>query len=459
MRRAVRTNSDACSWTELTGWGAHLRAQCRYTAPETPREIANSLDRRGTIPRGLGRSYGDPALNSGGQVLGLCRLDRYIAFDEASALLTCEAGVSLARIIEDFAPRGFFPMITPGTKYVTVGGCIANDVHGKAHHVDGSFNTCVESMSVLLASGEIVNANRGENADLFWGCFGGMGLLGIVLTASIRLRRIESVYFKSRSLRVDNLESMLELLEQHDRQFPYSLAYIDPFATGARLGSGVLKLGDHASASELPPALARRRYAVTGASKVRVPFTLPEFTLNPLSMRAVNTVLKWKLTQHPPFEHYDQFIYPLDWIGDWNRGYGKRGFTQYQFVIPFEDGLRHMREILGAIVSSGRLPFLNVFKRLGAECPGPLSFAREGYTLAIDFPMRNQTAELIHRLDAMVHEAGGRIYLGKDALVLAPMFRSMYPRMPEWLAIKAKYDPQNVFVSDLARRVGLAPAT
>ena len=448
------------STTQLFGWGAYLRSSCRYELPETPSDVGERVDRRGSISRGLGRSYGDAATNAGGQVLGLRRLDRYLGFDEQTGLLTCEAGVSLAQIIADFVPRGFFPSITPGTKYVTVGGCIANDVHGKAHHVDGSFNTCVQSMDVLLADGRVLTASRTELPDLFWASFGGMGLMGVVLRATLRLRAIDSVYFRKRSIRVDSLEAMLEALDEGDQQFPYSVAYVDPFAVGRRLGSGILTVGDRADVADLPPALASRRFFVAGDPKLKVPFELPDFTLNPLSMRIVNEVLKLKLSSASPFDHYENFFFPLDWVADWNRGYGKRGFTQYQFVIPFDQGLARLREILTAIVTSGRLPFLNVLKRMGDACPGQLSFPMAGYTFAIDFPVRGDVsalAALMHRLDRMVLDAGGRIYLGKDAFVNAPMFRAMYPRLDEWLALKAKYDPHNVFVSDLARRVGLVP--
>jgi decaprenylphospho-beta-D-ribofuranose 2-oxidase len=208
-------NAAACgpAPTRLTGWGANLRADCVLAEPETPAEVAARLDPSGTIARGLGRSYGDAALNAGGQVLGLHKVDRYLAFDGETGTLTCEAGVSLARIIQDFAPRGWFPMITPGTKFVTVGGCIANDVHGKAHHAQGCFSACVDALTVLLASGEVVVASRAENADLFWGTFGGMGLLGVVLTATIRLRRIETTYFRQRSIRVNDLAGMLAALD------------------------------------------------------------------------------------------------------------------------------------------------------------------------------------------------------------------------------------------------------
>jgi FAD/FMN-containing dehydrogenase len=454
----LATASDRVSApTRLSGWGANLRADCLLFEPETPSQVRRHLDPGGTIARGLGRSYGDPALNSGGLVLGMSRLDRYLSFDEQIGMLCCEAGVSLGQIIRDFTPRGFFPMITPGTKYVTIGGCIANDVHGKAHHAQGSFSACVDSMTILLGSGAVLTASRTEHADLFWATFGGMGLLGIVLTATVQLRRIETTYFRQKAVKAKCLEALLEALEENDRTFPYSVATIDPLAVGARLGSGMLTVGDHASLSELPAKLAKHPLWVSPPSKLKVPFDLPAFMVNPLTIRVVNGVIMHTLASKSPFDHYDSFFYPLDSIEQWNRLYGQQGFTQYQFVLPFADGVRRMREILTTIMSSGRLPFLNVLKRLGRESDGPLSFPREGYTFAIDFPVRENTAELIKRLDAMVLDAGGRIYLGKDAFVDAATFRAMYPRVGEWLEVKKKYDPDGVFVSDLARRVGLTP--
>jgi FAD/FMN-containing dehydrogenase len=443
--------------TPLAGWGANAWADCRFSEPEAPGQFAPNVDRTGTITRGLGRSYGDAATNAGGCVLGTRRMDRYLSFDARTGTLTCEAGVSLERILQDFVPRGFFPMITPGTKFVTVGGCIANDVHGKAHHVQGSFSTCVDALSVLLASGEVVTASRSENADLFWATFGGMGLLGIILTATLRLRKIETTYFRQKAIAVRNLEEMLQALEEHDHDYPYSVAGLDIFARGAALGRGVLTVGDHAKLSDLPPQLAARPLLVSGPPKLTVPFNLPELTLNPLSMRVGNALIMAVQRAAKPIGHYEGFFYPLDKIGKWNRGYGRRGFTQYQFVIPFENGLTRMRTILNTIQSSGELPFLNVLKRMGKESGGILSFPREGYTFAIDFPIRANTVALLRRLDAMVLDAGGRIYLGKDSYMDADTFRAMYPELGRWRAIKAKYDPNNVFTSDLARRVGLVP--
>jgi decaprenylphospho-beta-D-ribofuranose 2-oxidase len=450
--------SGSAATTRLSGWGANLRVDCHVAEPSALTDVAKVLDRSGSISRGLGRSYGDCAINAGGQVLRTTSVDRFLGFDEATGTLVCEAGVSLESIIAVFAPRGWFPMITPGTKFVTVGGCIANDIHGKAHHAQGCFVTCVHSMTVLLGSGDVVTASRTENPDLFWGSFGGMGLLGVILTATIQLRRIETTYFHQKSIKARNLEEMMQALDETDHAYPYSVATLDVFATGSALGRGVLTVGDHVTRSQLPPDLVGDPLSVSGAPKISVPFELPDFTLNPLSMRLVNRVIQGIQSSAKPIGHYESFFYPLDKIAEWNRGYGRRGFTQYQFVVPFADGQRQMRTILGVILSSGQLPFLNVLKRLGKESGGTLSFPKEGYTFAIDFPIRPDTQALLRRLDAMVIEAGGRIYLGKDSFTSAADFRTMYPQVETWLGIKQKYDPGNVFTSNLGRRVGLIPA-
>ena len=441
--------------TRLSGWGANQRADCDLREPELAGQVQRLLDPRGTVPRGLGRSYGDAALNSGGRVLGMTRFNRYLGFDDATGTLQCEAGVSLEHILRDFAPRGWFPMVTPGTKFVTIGGCIANDIHGKAHHVQGSFSSCVDSFTVLLASGEVLNASRTENTDLFWASFGGMGLLGVILTATIRLKKIETTYFRQRSIQVNDLEGMLAAFKEHDHEFSYSVATLDVFATGARLGRGVLALGDHARREELPPAMAANPLRISGPPKLTVPFELPTLTLNRLTIRVVNALLQQIQSRGAAFSHYEQFTYPLDMLAHWNRGYGPAGFTQYQFVIPFEEGPRRLREILSTILNSSELPFLNVLKCFGKQSEGVLSFPREGYTFAIDFPIRKGTAALLKRLDALVLDAGGRVYLGKDSFLDAATFRAMYTSVDQWLQTKAKYDPQNVFTSDLGRRVGL----
>ncbi|MCA9614047.1 MAG: FAD-binding oxidoreductase, partial [Myxococcales bacterium] len=362
---------------------------------------------------------------------------------------------SVAELLRVFAPQGWFPGVTPGTKYVTVGGCIANDVHGKAHHVDGCFSTCVDEMQVLLASGEVVRASRDENADLFWGTFGGMGLLGIVLTATIRLRKIETTFFHQHAIRARDLDELLAAIHENDARFPYSVAWLDSLATGTKLGRGVLTVGEHAKVADLPAKLRGNPLRITPPSPVVVPFDMPSSALNGFTIRILNGVLDQVQSRGAAIAHYEKFFYPLDFVGEWNRGYGKRGFTQYQFVIPLEDGPRRIREILETIATSGQAPFLNVLKKFGKE-QGLLSFPFEGYTFAIDFPVRDGLEQLLRKLDGMVLDAGGRLYLGKDAFLDAPTFRAMYPKLDEWLAIKAKYDPTKVFTSNLGRRVGLA---
>ena len=443
------------SLIELSGWGLYPRSRATLREPETVDGVRALLSERGTIARGLGRSYGDPAMNDHRLVVGMTRFDRVLAFDAATGVVRCEAGVSLSRLIELFAPRGWFPLITPGTRHVTVGGCIANDVHGKAHHAQGSFLESVLSLRMLLASGELVELSRTSQPELFSACFGGMGLLGIIVDATLQLRRVSTTWFKQRAFVADSLEALLEVMAEQDERFPYSVANIDPLATGRALGRGVLTVGDHAALEELPKKLAKRALDPGGSSLVDIPIELPSFTINPLTLRALHAVIKQVLARGAPFVHADQFFYPLDALTNWNRGYGPRGFTQYQFVIPRADGAKRLKEILTAITDVGSLPALNVLKRLGPANAAPLSFPMDGYTLAIDFPIRDSTRALTQRLDAIVLDAGGRNYLGKDAFLDPATFERMYARHREWRELKAKVDPLNVFQSDLSRRVGL----
>ncbi|MCA9705749.1 MAG: FAD-binding oxidoreductase [Myxococcales bacterium] len=441
----------------LHGWGKYPVASCRVRAPQAPHEVAPLLDPAGTIARGLGRSYGDPALNDGGTVLRCTGMDRYLAFDEATGTLTCEAGVSLAQIIADFVPRGFFPMVTPGTKHVTVGGCIANDVHGKAHHVDGCFSRCVDEFTILLADGTIHTARRDQEPELFWANFGGMGLLGVILTATLRLRPIETAWFRKRTIQVDDLDAMLDAIDAHDE--PYSVAWVDPRATGRALGRGLLTVGDHAARDELPPELGPHALRVGPPARLTVPFDLPSWSLNRLTAPPLNMVIGYLMRRGGDFAHYDPFFYPLDILRHWNRGYGRRGFTQYQFVVPLQDGRRHVRALLQRIMESRWLPFLNVLKKFGPEEEhGVLSFPFEGYTFAIDFPVRPGIGPFLHELDQLVLDAGGRVYLGKDAFLDRPTFEAMYAgKLDAWRRAKAHYDPHGMFTSDLGRRVGLCP--
>ncbi|MBX3257417.1 MAG: FAD-binding oxidoreductase [Chitinophagaceae bacterium] len=437
----------------LAGWGNYPVVESLVSHPRDKKDWKEIISTGPLIPRGLGRSYGDQAINSGQHVAVSTRMNHFLAWNEQEGILTCEAGASLEEIITTFAPRGWLPMICPGTKFVTIGGAIANDIHGKAHHVDGSFINCVISFTILLADGRIVTASREENADLFIANFGGLGLLGVILTATIRLRKIETTYFRQQSIKVNNLEEMLEALEKN-QHYNYSVAWVDTLAKGKKLGSGVLTVGDAAVFKDLPASLQKDPLKVHTISKLTVPFFMPGFVLNNVTVRVLNRLIAFVQNSPKEFVHYEKFFFPLDMINNWNRGYGKRGFIQYQFVIPEKGGEQVLREIMEMIAASGCTPFLNVFKKMG-EGQGILSFPFAGYTLAIDFPVTKGLKDFTRRLDQKVLEAGGRLYLGKDSMMEKEMFQKMYPQYAEWLAIKQKYDPQNTFTSDIAKRLGL----
>lgn len=439
----------------LSGWGNIPNAASKVVYPRAASEIKESFTTDKVLPRGLGRSYADQATNLNHSIIKMEKLNHFLAFDEQKGILTCEAGVSLEDIIQYLAPRGWFPMITPGTKYVTIGGAIANDVHGKAHHADGSFVNCVYEFTILLSDGRILKASREENSDLFWANFGGLGLLGTILTARIQLRKIETTYFVQKAKAAQNLDAMLELIDESDKHYSSSVAWLDSMAKGKSLGRGVLTMGNHATLADLPAKLKSNPLKLGKKAKLTVPFYLPSFTLNTLTVKILNTALYIMQKSGAPIAHYDKFFYPLDMINEWNRGYGKRGFIQYQFVLPMKDGKENIRKILTEITQSHCVPFLNVLKKFGKDQGGLLSFPFEGYTFAIDFPITTQLKPFTQKLDKMVLDMGGRIYLGKDAYLDEATFKAMYPQYKEWLEIKKKYDPKNIFSSDLSRRIGL----
>ncbi len=438
----------------LSGWGNIPQATCKVAYPQSDQQIKDLLGNDTLLARGKGRSYADQATNSGHTVLKMERFGQFLHFDEANGVLTCEAGATLADVIQHYAPRGWFPLICPGTKYITLGGAIANDIHGKAHHIDGSFINSVLSFTIMLADGQILTASREENVDLFEANFGGLGLLGIILTVTIKLRRVSTTFFAQKSIVAHNLEEMLHLIESSEKDYNYSVAWIDSLATGEKMGNGVLVVGNEAKIEDLPAKYHKNPLKISGAPKLSVPFFLPSFVLNTLSVGLLNKILYWKQKSGNGIAHYDSFFFPLDMINNWNRGYGKRGFIQYQFVVPMENGKENIHRILTEITKSDCIPFLNVLKKFG-KGQGHLSFPFEGFTFAIDFPITPQLKPFIKKLDALVLEAGGRIYLGKDAYLDEATFKAMYPQHNAWLDIKRKYDPENTFSSDLAQRIGL----
>ncbi len=439
----------------LSGWGNLPKSESKVSYPSQDQDIANSLNNGQVVARGMGRSYADQSTNKDESVLNLTKRKYFLEFDEETGVLTCEAGLSLDEIIQVLGPRGWFPMVTPGTKYVTIGGAIANDVHGKSHHEDGTFANCVDSFDIMIASGEVLTTTREQNNDLFWANFGGLGLLGVILRATIRLRKVETTYFRQKAIVAKNLDEMLEAIKNSGKEYSSSVAWIDSMAKGKSLGRGVLTVGNHASIADLPKKLQKDPLKIGKPPKLNVPFFMPNFTLNKLSVAILNKVLFFIQSHGKKIAHYEKFFYPLDGISNWNRGYGSNGFIQYQFVLPPENGDENIRILLEEIVKSGCVPFLNVLKKFGKAGEGHLSFPMEGYTFAIDFPITKKLKAFTEKLDQKVLEMGGRIYLGKDAYLNEETFKAMYPQHKEWLKIKQKYDPDNKFSSDLSRRIGL----
>jgi decaprenylphospho-beta-D-ribofuranose 2-oxidase len=443
----------------LTGWGHTAPTLAEVLDPtddETVRAAVRDASSRGLLARGLGRSYGDAAQNGGGVVVDMTTRTRILEWDPETGLLTTEAGMSLDEIMRRLVPQGWFVPVTPGTRYVTVGGAIAADIHGKNHHVHGSFCQHVRGFDLLTADGEIRTVTPDGDPDLFWATAGGMGLTGVVLRATIQMTAVRTSRMKVDTERATNLDHLIELLASTDDQYVYSVSWIDLLAKGARMGRGVLTRGWHAEIDELPAKMRSQPLAYDAKALFDAPAVFPPGLLNNLTVGAFNELWfrKAPRVRRGEIHSIPAFFHPLDGVGNWNRIYGPRGFLQYQFVLPFgaEDVLRQTVEM---IANSGHASFLAVLKRFGPGNSGMLSFPSPGWTLALDLPVSYDLGPLLDRLDESVVASGGRIYLAKDSRMRPEPLASMYPRLGEFRALREKLDPAGVFTSDLARRLSL----
>lgn len=394
------------------------------------------------LPHGLGRSYGDSCLNAGGTLLETRGLDRYIAFDRTTGVIDVEAGVSLGEIIALALPQGWFPAALPGTRFVTVGGAIANDVHGKNHHRAGSFGHHLLGFELLRSDGSALHCSPTENIELFAATIGGLGLTGLIRRARLQLQRVPGPWIRGSSERFGSLAEFFALSAQAEATSAYTVAWIDSLATGANGGRGIFIRGDHADG---PPAPALR-------PGIRLPVTPPLSLINPLSLRAFNALYYRRpaAVASDVLWHWRPFFHPLDALLEWNRVYGPRGFYQYQCVVPMRDAETVIGEMLRRIAASKLGSFLAVLKTFGSmKSRGLLSFPRPGTTLAIDFPNRGApTLALLDALDALTMAAGGAVYPAKDARMSAAAFRSSFP---QWQAFAGHVDPR--FSSSFWRRV------
>ncbi|KFE36311.1 FAD-binding oxidoreductase [Thioclava atlantica] len=417
---------------KLSGWGRYPVLEARVHAPRSV-EALQALVRSepSVIARGNGRAYGDSAINPAA-TLDMRHLDRMIAFDAGTGQVVAEAGVLLGDVIASFLPRGWFPMVTPGTKFVTLGGAIAADVHGKNHHRDGSFRECVDWIDLIGAEGEIRRCSREQNRALFEHTIGGMGLTGIIARAAIRLRPVESGWIRQTTIPAPNLRAAIATFEE-SQDATYSVAWIDCLGRGETLGRSLVMLGEHATRADLSPVQARRPFETGAKRKRSVPFDFPSFTLNRLSVTAFNKLYYWQGARKAGVEivDWDSYFYPLDAILGWNRIYGRKGFAQFQCVLPLAEAERGLSALLEEIAETGAGSFLAVLKRFGAQ-ESPFSFPMEGYTLALDFPITRKTLALMERLDQITIDFGGRFYLAKDSRMTAATFRASEPRLRDF---------------------------
>lgn len=448
----------------LAGWGRAARsaAEIVEVSADTLADAVKALPPRGGIARGLGRSYGDPAQNSGGHVLRLAPSDDRLTIDDNDGTVTVGGGMGLDDLLSIIIPRGWFVPVTPGTRFVTVGGAIASDIHGKNHHRDGSFGNHITRMSLMLADTTLAelrpDEEPGNDHELFWATVGGMGLTGVIVDATFRLIPIETSRMAVETRRIGDLDEIMSRMTESDRDFRYSVAWIDLLATGRHLGRGVLTNGEHAARDQLGVAAASAPLAYDGKQIVTLPPLVPApGVINPLTVKAFNEAWYRKAprSRHDGIESIPAYFHPLDLVGGWNRVYGRSGFLQYQFVVPF--GADAVLRTVVQRISAARLPiFLTVLKRFGASNCGPLSFPMGGWTLAIDVAAdRSGLADLLRGLDELLLDAGGRHYLAKDFHITPADVRRGYPRLPEWQGTRHRVDPTGVWASDLSRRLDL----
>lgn len=430
----------------ISNWGNYPTIESRIVQEEYREQIKNEIcSADNIIARGNGKSYGDASL--GEVVFSTKKLNKILDFDGESGTIECQSGVLLSEILELIVPKGYFLYVTPGTKLISVGGAIASDIHGKNHHKEGCFSAFLISFKLMVETGEILNCSKDENTELFWKTCGGMGLTGLILSAKFKLKPIESAYIKQRAIKCENLEETLKVFEQ-SMEYTYSVAWLDCLSKGKSLGKSIVMLGEHASMDDLTNKQKQKPFKIHKQAKLAIPFSFPGFVLNGLSVRAFNWLYYRKQLKKEVESviHYDPYFYPLDVLNDWNKIYGNRGFVQYQFVLPLENGVTPLRDIIQKIAQSGMGSFLTVLKIFGPGIPeAPHSFPQEGYTLALDFKIVDKLFTLLDELDEIVAKHNGRIYLTKDARMSQDFCNTTYPNLKSG----------SKFVSSLSKRLNI----
>jgi decaprenylphospho-beta-D-ribofuranose 2-oxidase len=441
----------------LAGWGrtAPTVARRHRVGTDDVAALIKAAGPRGLIARGLGRSYGDAAQNAGGDVVELADTPDCLVLDRSTHSVAVSAGVSLDALLRALVPHGYFVPVTPGTSQVTVGGAIAADIHGKNHHVDGSIGRHIRWLELVDGTGTPRRLDPITTPDEFWATTGGMGLTGVITQASMGLRPISTSWMQVETERLTGLDELIDAMAD-DHRHPYSVAWIDLLATGRSLGRAVLTRGAHAGRAELTGKHAADPLAFAPRRRVSAPPAPSGLAVNPLTMRAFNEFWYRRAPRRRrvTVEPIAGYFHPLDAVAEWNRLYGRRGLVQYQLVVP-TGADRALEAAIREIAAAGHASFLAVLKRFGPASPAPLSFPLAGWTLALDLPATPSLASLLDRLDALVADAGGRVYLAKDARTRPDVIARMYPRLAEFRGIRRRLDPEGVFQSDLSRRLRL----
>lgn len=439
----------------LTGWGRSTFSQAHVVRPETAAQAAELVAAASAVlGRGMGRAYGDAAQCAGGTVISTDLLQDCA---EPAEVMDVAAGVSIDELLRRIVPAGYFVPVTPGTRYVSIGGALASDIQGKNHHADGALSAHTESIDLVLADGQQVTVGPDQDPELFWATTGGMGLTGLITGARIRMRTIETSQLRVDTTRAHDLDDLIAAMYEADSTHRYSVAWVDTLARGNKLGRSVLTVGDFASVDELPVKQRSNPLAYGPGSPLGAPKVMPEFALNRWSVAAFNEMWFRKAPKRrvDELQSIATFFHPLDGVNDWNYIYGRRGFLQYQVIVPdgHEDVLRRLLEQF----ADARCPvFLAVLKRFGPEGPSPITFALKGWTLALDIPTDVPgLGVLLDRMDSDVAAVGGRIYLTKDSRMSPETFRAMYPRAKEFERVRDRVDPDRKFRSDLSERLGL----
>ena len=442
------------SSTKLSGWGRTAWSDTHLLSVDRD-ELVNGLDgREPMIAHGLGRSYGDCAVIAGGQTI---KTDTWLEMSMENGILTAGSGVTLESIMQHCLPLGWFVPVTPGTRFVTVGGAIASDIHGKNHHKDGTFGCHVVQLDLLVANGGVLTVSPEVEPEIFWATVGGMGLTGVIISAKIRMIQVQTSRMRTVTSRYANVHELMSAMILSDRDNKYSVAWIDMLAKGKNLGRAVLSNGDHASISELSRRDRKTPLGYVPKQRIHSPKWFPNGLLNNLTVRLFNELWFQKSPRRSrsAIQTISKFFHPLDGVEGWNRMYGSAGFIQYQFVVP--DSAAHLvPEIIEMFVRAKCPVFLSVLKRFGDQNSGLLSFPLKGWTLAVDVSASFYgLSELLDEMDSRVVNAGGRIYLSKDSRMNPYYLGTMYPRLNEFLAVKNRIDPDHVFTSNLSLRLGL----